>query len=109
MQTLPLPYEVKASFRVSRHKADKVVSKFKTGISFPGLLPDALKSSDAGVDPDAGEGSEATLWVLFKPRHHANRVAQRSSEAQGAAGSEPVAESAYCEFIGAEKGTSDSA
>jgi hypothetical protein len=67
MTQLPLPYEVKASFRVPRQQVEKVVSKFKTGISFPGLLPEALKSSDAGIHSDPTEGPEAAIWVLFKP------------------------------------------
>jgi hypothetical protein len=104
MAKLALPHELRASFRVPRQQAEKLVSKFKRGISFPGLLPDALKSSDAGIDSESGESSDATIWVLFKPRHRTYRVAQRSVEERGAAGSERVPESAYCDFISPEKG-----
>ena len=69
MAKLALPHELKASFRVPRQQAERLVSKFKTGISFPGLLPDALKSSDAGIDSESGEGFEdATIWVPFQNR-----------------------------------------
>jgi hypothetical protein len=99
MSKLALPYEVKASFEVPREQAEKLVSKFKTGISFPGLLPDGLKSSDAGIDTNAGEGSHAKIWVVFKPRHGSNRVVQRSLESRRPAASEPVPQSAYNDFI----------
>jgi hypothetical protein len=108
MPKLALPYEVKASFRVPRQQAEKLVSKFKAGIDFPGLLPAALKSSDAGIHHDSGAGSDATIWVVFKPRHGSNRVAPRSLEGKAGAVSEPVAESAYADFIGSEKGVDDS-
>ena len=107
MQKVALPFEVKASFRVPRQQADKLVSKFKTGINFPGLLPDALKSSDAGIRQDSGKGPEATIWVVFKPRQGSNRVAQRSLEGSGGTVLEPVAESAYSDFIGSEKDRDD--
>jgi hypothetical protein len=107
MQTLPLPYEVKATFRVPRQKAERAVSKFKNGISFPGLLPNALMSSDAGIEPDSGDGAETTLWVLFKP--HTHREAPRSiktgsiktglAKTNGAGHSEPVPESAFDDFL----------
>jgi hypothetical protein len=108
MPKLALPYEVKASFRVPRQQAEKLVSKFKTGIDFPGLLPDALKSSDAGIHHDSGAGSDATICVVFKPKHGSNRVAQRSLEGRAGVVSEPVTESAYSDFIGSEKGLDDS-
>ena len=106
MQTLPLPYEVKATFRVPREKAEKALMKFKNGISFPGLLPQALMSSDAGIEPDSGDGAETTLWVLFKP--HTNRVSQRSAsprstKTNGTKRSEPVPESAFDDFLLTEK------
>jgi hypothetical protein len=108
MPKVALPFEVKASFRVPRQQAEKLVSKFKTGINFPGLLPDALKSSDAGIRQDSGEGSDATIWVVFEPRRGSNRVAQRSLEASDGTVREPVAESAYSDFIGSEKFMDDS-
>jgi hypothetical protein len=107
MPKVALPFEVRASFRVPRQQAEKLVSKFKTGINFPGLLPDALKSSDAGIRQDSDEGSDATIWVVFKPRRDSNRVTQRSLEARDTPVREPVAESAYADFIGSEKGMDD--
>jgi hypothetical protein len=102
MPKLALPFEVRASFRVPRQQADRLVSKFKTGINFHGLLPDTLQSSDAGIHQDSGEGSDATIWVVFKPRHGSNRVAQRSLEGSDGTVVEPVAESAYSDFISSE-------
>jgi hypothetical protein len=61
MAKLALPHELRASFRVPRQQAEKLVSRFKRGISFPRLLPDALKSSDAGIDSESGTGSDVTI------------------------------------------------
>jgi hypothetical protein len=67
MPKLRLPYEVKAWFRVPREQAEKLVLKFQSGVTFPGLLPEALKSRDAGIHPDPAEGPEAAIWVVFRP------------------------------------------
>jgi len=96
MTQLPLPFEVRAAFRVPRQQAEKVVSKFKTGISFPGFLPAALKSSDAGIHPNPPDGPEAAIWVVFKPSHASNLARSDGSAF------EPVAESAYADLIGPE-------
>ena len=85
-----------------RQQAEKVVSKFKTGISFPGFLPAALKSSDAGIHPNPPDGPEAAIWVVFKPRHASNRVTQRSLASSDGTALEPVNESPYADFVGSE-------
>jgi hypothetical protein len=107
MTQLPLPFEVRAAFRVPRHQAEKVVSKFKTGIGFPGLLPAALKSVDAGIHPNPPDGPVAAIWVVFKPRHDSNRVTHRSLERSDRTAFKPVAESPYADLIGSERGTHD--
>jgi hypothetical protein len=107
MTQLPLPFEVRAAFRVPRQQAEKVVSKFKAGISFPGFLPAALKSVDAGIHPNPPDGPEAGIWVVFKPRHASNRVTQRSREGSDETAFEPVTESAYADLIGSERDTDD--
>jgi hypothetical protein len=84
MAKIPLPYEVKASFRVPRQEAETLVSKFKRGIAFPGLLPDALKSSDAGIESDSLGGTdetEAAIWVLFRPRSQQRRFSPHEDTA----------------------------
>jgi hypothetical protein len=84
MAKISLPYEVKASFRVPRRQAETLVSKFKRGIAFPGLLPDALKSSDAGIESDSIGGTddaEAAIWVLFRPRNQPRRFGPREDTA----------------------------
>ena len=102
MTQLPLPFEVRAAFRVPRQQAEKVVSKFKAGISFPGFLPAALKSSDAGIHPNPPDGPEAAIWVVFKPSHASNRVTQRSLARSDGTAFAPVGESAYADLIGPE-------
>jgi hypothetical protein len=102
MTKLPLPFEVRVAFRVPRQQAEKVVSKFKAGIPFPGLLPAALKSVDAGIHPNPPDGPEAGIWVVFKPRHASNRATQRSLERGDRTAFEPVTESAYADLIGSE-------
>jgi hypothetical protein len=102
MTQLPLPFEVRAAFRVPRQQADKIVSKFKTGISFPGFLPAALKSSDAGIHPNPPDGPEAAIWVVFKPSDASNRVTQRSLARSDGTAFAPVGESAYADLIGPE-------
>src|SRR5579862_459951 len=100
MVKVALPFEVKASFRVPRQQADRIVSKFRAGISFPGLLPQALKSSDAGVDRKSAAGPEATVWVIFKPGNENYRIAQGSAEEKMAIDSKPVPDSGRCAFLG---------
>jgi hypothetical protein len=107
MTQLPLPFEVRAAFRVPRQQAEKVVSKFKTGISFLGLLPAVLKSSDAGIHPNPPDGPEAAIWVVFKPRHASNRVTQRSLARSDGTAFKPAAESPYADLIGSQRGTDD--
>lgn len=104
MTKVSMPFEVRACFRVPRQQADKLVSKFKTGINFPGLLPNALKSSDAGIRPDSGKGPEATVWVLFKPRDdsHPGPQPRSSFDRSNEPICEPGAKSAYADLLGSE-------
>jgi hypothetical protein len=102
MTQLPLPFEVRAAFRVPRQQAEKVVSKFKAGITIPGFLPAALKSVDAGIHPNPPDGPEAGIWVVFKPRHASNRVTQRSLERGDRTAFEPLAKSTDSDFIGSD-------
>jgi hypothetical protein len=102
MTQLPLPFEVRAAFRVPRQQAEKVVSKFKAAITFPGFLPPALKSVDAAIHPNPPDVPEAEIWVVFKPRHASNQVTERSLEGSDGPVTEPVAESAYSDFIGSD-------
>jgi hypothetical protein len=108
MAKVSLPYEVKASFRVPRDEAEKLVSRFKTSVSVPGLLPEALESSDAGIDPDSGKNSDATIWVLFKPKKGPNRAGQPSLERSRRGTAEPVPASAFGDFIAPDKSIEDS-
>ena len=107
MTQLPLPFEVRAAFRVPRQQAEKVVSKFKAGISIPGFLPAALKPVDAGIHPNPPDGPEAGIWVVFKPRHASNRVTERSLEKGHRTAFEPATESAFADLIGSDRDMDD--
>ncbi len=102
MTQLPLPFEVRAAFRVPRLQAEKVVAKFKAGISFPGLLPATLQSVDAGVHPNPPDGPVAAIWVVFKPRHASNGTHERSLEKTDGTPLKPVADAKYADLIGSE-------
>jgi hypothetical protein len=107
MTQLPLPFEVRAAFRVPRQQAEKVVSKFKAGISIPGFLPAALKPVDAGIHPNPPDGPEAGIWVVFKPKRASNRVTKRPLERSDRTAFEPAAESAFADLIGSDRDMDD--
>jgi hypothetical protein len=104
MTQLPLPFEVRAAFRVPRPQAEKVVAKFKAGITFPGLLPATLKSVDAGIHPNPPDGPVAAIWVVFKPKHASNGTSERSPErTDRSAFKPPATEPKYADLIGSNE------